>query len=755
MVRDGGTLRLHGIEKGVTWTRLGATAAATAGPATLTLAQQIVPWLAGDEVVAASTDFDQEQAERVVVQTGASNYALDLQGGLTYSHYGQVQDFDPAPPLGGTNWQVDERGEVGLLSHNVKVSGVESPANSGNFGHVFFHRSASSLVAPRIDLRWTEFYDLGIAGVVGRYPLHFHHLLDPGAANRLVVKNCSVHNGAFNGIVVHATKQAKIESNVVYDVRGYGIYLEQDVLADPDHQTTGNKILTNLVLRNENPASEPGALPNQPDPANYAIRNLRNEVKGNVAAGSKRSGFYLNLDRDSAPTAYDGVTFTNNVAHSCGTIGIFQNEEIIPSAELTLSGLRAWKCREHGLWFRCLGDLSVSDFRAADCRSGFYPASRGLRGAGEGHTIVQQSLFVGETANLGNLAANPPAWEAYAQRTLPQRFPYEFAPQHPLEWDPLNGVEMYDGYVEVQDCRFAAFADRNLGTTWPRTGTALTQVAKISAWANDPRNRVRRLEWKDVGRRISFRPPEAGQNQIAFTLVVDEDGSLGYGANVALMPNVPFLVAHRSNATFSSGANNGLNGYFVPLSPTSSGAKYGQVTVELNTNGLLPGTLNRTSWSRILNPGGSEVAGASWIAESIPTDAPAGGHGEFAFPVTVEVGEKAAQLYYRMGYPDGPTTLPDDLSIYYRFAPADGEIVYLEIPYDRPGTGKPSSVDYRDIFESTQPGVEKTSLSDLLAANEHLAWFHSAQSLYLKMTSQTEDQQSPFPFGTELEVRVQ
>src|SRR5262245_6558849 len=99
----GGTLNLHGNQTN-TWTKLSNTAAAGA---TSIQVLNAAGWKVGDEIVLASTDFDPRQAERRTIAAIRGN-TITLDKKLDYMHFGKIT-FD-----------VDERGEVGLLTRNIK-----------------------------------------------------------------------------------------------------------------------------------------------------------------------------------------------------------------------------------------------------------------------------------------------------------------------------------------------------------------------------------------------------------------------------------------------------------------------------------------------------------------------------------------------------------------------------------------------------------------------------------------------------------
>src|SRR5579863_2313792 len=105
----GGTLNLHG-DRTNSWTKLAKTA--EAGSTSIEVLSA-TDWKAGEEIVLASTDFDPRQAERRTIAAvhananGGNTITLDKK--LDYMHFGKIT-FD-----------VDERGEVGLLTRNIKL----------------------------------------------------------------------------------------------------------------------------------------------------------------------------------------------------------------------------------------------------------------------------------------------------------------------------------------------------------------------------------------------------------------------------------------------------------------------------------------------------------------------------------------------------------------------------------------------------------------------------------------------------------
>src|SRR5580698_8768364 len=115
----GGTLNLHGTEKN-SWTKLAKTAAA--GSSTIEVLNP-GDWKKGETIVVASTDFDPHQAEERTI-AGVSGKAITLDQKLDYMHYGQV------------TFGVDERGEVGMLTRNIRIQASADAEQSFSGGHV-------------------------------------------------------------------------------------------------------------------------------------------------------------------------------------------------------------------------------------------------------------------------------------------------------------------------------------------------------------------------------------------------------------------------------------------------------------------------------------------------------------------------------------------------------------------------------------------------------------------------------------------
>ena len=102
------------------WTKLAGTAKAGATSIQVLDAKG---WTVGDEIVLASTDFDPRQAERRTIAAISGN-TITLDQKLDYMHFGKI------------TYDVDERGEVGMLTRNIKIQASADAEQTFFGGHI-------------------------------------------------------------------------------------------------------------------------------------------------------------------------------------------------------------------------------------------------------------------------------------------------------------------------------------------------------------------------------------------------------------------------------------------------------------------------------------------------------------------------------------------------------------------------------------------------------------------------------------------
>ncbi|HZN45952.1 MAG TPA: G8 domain-containing protein, partial [Nitrospiraceae bacterium] len=196
----GGTLNLHGDRQN-TWTKLARTAEAGSNSIEVLNA---AGWRVGDEIVLASTDFNPRQAERRTISAIRGN-TITLDNKLEFMHFGKIT-FD-----------VDERGEVGLLTRNIKLQASADAEQSFYGGHVM------AMVTSKMFVEGVEFQRMGQNLTLARYPIHWHLI---GDANGQYIRNASIHDTYNRCVTVHGTNDLRVENNVTYNIVGHCFFLE-------------------------------------------------------------------------------------------------------------------------------------------------------------------------------------------------------------------------------------------------------------------------------------------------------------------------------------------------------------------------------------------------------------------------------------------------------------------------------------------------------------------------------------------------
>jgi cell migration-inducing and hyaluronan-binding protein len=281
---SGGTLNLHG-DRTNTWTKLAATAEAGSTRIEVLDASE---WRVGDEIVLASTDFNPRQAEtRHIAAISGDTITLDQP--LEYMHFGRIT-FD-----------VDERGEVGLLTRNIKIQ-ASADAEESFFGGHIMAMPSSKMYVEGVELR-----RMGQNLTLARYPIHWHLV---GDADGQYIRNAAIHDTYNRCVTVHGTNYLQVENNVTYNTVGHCFFLEDGIehsnefVSNLAIQTKCHPTLpcepTNLSAAGEGPrtngqASENVLLPSDNTVSSFWITNPDNTYVDNVAAGSDENGFWLSL----------------------------------------------------------------------------------------------------------------------------------------------------------------------------------------------------------------------------------------------------------------------------------------------------------------------------------------------------------------------------------------------------------------------------------------------------------------------------
>ena len=130
--------------------------------------------------------------------------------------------------------------EVVHLSRNMLISGDDLshvPCSGGaTCTHGLHTIGIGSTHVQRVE--YTRVEKCGQRGSLGRYCLHFHL---QSRCPSCYFRGNAIEHGHQRGIVIHGTHQARVEENVIFGVRGAGIYVE-------DGNEMGNVISHNVVI---------------------------------------------------------------------------------------------------------------------------------------------------------------------------------------------------------------------------------------------------------------------------------------------------------------------------------------------------------------------------------------------------------------------------------------------------------------------------------------------------------------------------
>jgi hypothetical protein len=334
-------------DSGTSWVRL--TTTLKGGESSFTVDRPVPTWETGDHIVLTSTDYLMGHNEEVVIQSVASSgpgSLIKLQSPVKFPHNGATYNFSSLPATSGPkddpngpatlpSRNLETRAAVALLTRSIMIASEGAapvltdrsedhfPVSDGSYGGQTIMRQGFAAY----QVQGVEFYHLGQAGVIGRYPVHFHMdrkvpqpLVDP-PFDGTYIADSSIHDSMTRFITVHATQGLMILRNVGYQSIGHGFYLE-------DATEINNKLYSNIGIESRagvddalNPRKAPGILaragesgaevfPFHSDydhPAIFWLTNGWNDLRYNVAVGAGTCGacYWLPPSVNSGPSVYE------------------------------------------------------------------------------------------------------------------------------------------------------------------------------------------------------------------------------------------------------------------------------------------------------------------------------------------------------------------------------------------------------------------------------------------------------------------
>ncbi|KAA1259866.1 G8 domain protein [Rubripirellula obstinata] len=519
-------------------------------------------WEVGDQIVIASSSYDYtEQDVRTItgVSVQGSETVLTLNSPTSHRHYGNIEYYKDG------ELSIDLRAEVALLNRSIIVQGTQdtdsnfgnrarygttSGRNLGVGAHAMFMPGSGTITIDSV-----QFDKMGQTGILGRYPVHWHL-----GGNRTgdVMVNSSVTNSNNRGVTIHGTQGLVIEGNVLHDIHGHGMFME-------DAAEFNNQFLSNIVLgihkvggaRRNDPFIVPGITRgsngqvNGEAPRNgtgegshdtgqqidkrflssaaYWITNPNNTWVGNISAGSEGTGFWfilpdrvIGLSRDTG--LYNGIdagetnlgVFDNNTSHS-SPIGLtFDRGADIrgggsvgynPPQVAVFNDFTGYKHDGTAVYHRG-GNAIFDGSKFADVANGSFNTF-----SQEEHNI----LFVGHSQGNADLS------------------------------HAVGGYRLYDGPGRIIGAHFAGFAADNAYTFLNNGGTdkyAMTRAEGITYEDDGTADNLQVYFLDNSGIANSSPANAAGRPDAISGIVLDVDGSLtghaGGGVDHVLTPRIDF-----------------------------------------------------------------------------------------------------------------------------------------------------------------------------------------------------------------------
>jgi hypothetical protein len=316
IVACGGRMEFHGAPLSQTWVKL----AASAGPGqnSVTVAEPVTGWRAGDRVIVTASKrgeglgISPDEPENIQTELrtirAVKGSTLLLDAPLAREHYG-TGEF---------------RSEVANLSRNVVV---ESADPAGVRGHTMYHRGSQG------NISYAEFAHLGKKGVLGKYPIHFHLVGDSMRGASVV--GASIWDSQNRWLTIHGTNYLVVRDCVGYRSLGHGFYFEDGTEV---YNVLDHNLAVNAFAGKRLPKQVLGYDGN--DGAGFWWANNHNSLTRNVSCENNQYGFHGEAVRTSGnplefavlrPTGERPVVdirtlpfvrFEGNEAHSDGLYGI-------------------------------------------------------------------------------------------------------------------------------------------------------------------------------------------------------------------------------------------------------------------------------------------------------------------------------------------------------------------------------------------------------------------------------------------------
>lgn len=271
----GGRWDVHGAPMSRTWVKLGKPA--KAGDEIVRLDEPPAAWKTGDHIIVTTS--------QPLGYNGRPKHMRDNPG-FFGTEDRTIASIDGSTvrldrPLAKAHACDDDgRAEVANLSRNVVI---ESADPAGVRGHTMYHRGSCGSIS------YAEFRHLGKAGVLGRYPVHFHLVRDSMRGSSVI--GASIWDSDNRFMAIHGTDYLLVRDCVGYQCVGHGFFLED---ATEQYNILDRNLAVGAFRGKKLPQQALGF--DQNEGAGFWWANGRNTLTRNVSCENYQYGFRYQIE---------------------------------------------------------------------------------------------------------------------------------------------------------------------------------------------------------------------------------------------------------------------------------------------------------------------------------------------------------------------------------------------------------------------------------------------------------------------------
>jgi len=312
-------------------------------------------WTLGSEILITSHTIQQDDTQVAIIQS-INETTITL--------------VDPIHEPITLDNDVNTGVEIALLTRQVKFTvAQDDDLNPLEGGHFIIMHTTAPVIQKLIGI---EIDGFGQQGTLGRYPIHFHMC---GNVTGSVVSKNTIRNSKQRGIVVHGTNDLYVSENILYNIRGHAVMLEDGGerwnIFERNLGAVGHGV-DKLISNDESDHT----------PSTFWITNPQNTWIGNVAAGSQFSGFWFEVKTkvrgssasiypDMVPNKLDLLKFIDNVSHSNSQgLQTYPQAGYRPNSLAVFENHKSFRNRIAGIFFHAGGRLSIDGGYISDNKIG-------------------------------------------------------------------------------------------------------------------------------------------------------------------------------------------------------------------------------------------------------------------------------------------------------------------------------------------------------------------------------------------------